>query len=116
MKLDEFVGQTLIQIIQGVRSAQKTAEEHGVTELGYINPRPDHVKYVVNYQTPISFDIAITVTDESRSDIKGGIQVVGIGIGGKDESSSQNSTVSRVSFNLPVVFPFTSVGEMKLDG
>ena len=121
MDLKDFVSETLLQIIQGVTEAQKTAMQHGA----YINAPdsgasslPTAVKkrdaeylkigtndFFFREVQVIEFDVAVTAT--SGTETKGGIGVaagiIGLGSSGKSDSSSE--TVNRIKFKIPVVFP-----------
>lgn len=53
----------------------------------------------------VSFDVALTI--EEGSGTKGGIGVfVGaIGVGSQGQSDSRSTSLSRVTFSVPVIFP-----------
>ena len=115
MELQEFVAETLSQIIHGVKSAQQTSSEVGAM----INPAIPNIQFmkkshisteakadgIGNMVLFVEFDTAVTVTEGDGVNAKAGINVfgsnIGIGIGTKDESS----TVSRIKFKVPVVLP-----------
>ena len=100
MKLQEFVKETLIQVIEGVRNAQGMLSEKD----GAINPRalslsgPIHNGRELQH---VDFDVAVTVIEESG--VSGRISV--FGIGAKGGASEENSTVSRIKFKVPVGLP-----------
>jgi len=51
----------------------------------------------------VSFDIAVTVSQESNSDVKGGLQVLNaVLLGGEKEKSSKAENVSRIKLELPL--------------
>ena len=115
MELQEFVAEALSQIIQGVKSAQKTSSELGAT----INPEiPNHrlekhglmsiTKTAGDKSNPVlfvEFDTAVTIVEGDGVKAGAGISVfgsnIGVGIGTKDESS----TVSRIKFKIPIILP-----------
>ena len=75
--LQEFISETISQVIHGVAGAQKLT-----TELNSrINPKKidgdGHMKRIAEKRTPIEFDIAVTVTEGTGT--TGGISVYGIG-------------------------------------
>lgn len=85
MELKEFVTQTLIQIIEGVKDAQEQTKESGALinpktyrDSGLIieNSKPENK--IRNIQN-VKMNIAVTVTE--------------------------NTTTSRIEFDVPVSFP-----------
>ena len=97
MDLETFIAETLRQIVKGI----KIAQEHEDCKGGKINPfRPSggEVKQ-------IDFDVAVTATEGSEK--KGGIGVfTGVfGVGGQANANTANSTVSRIKFSVPIIFP-----------
>lgn len=111
MDLKDFISQTLIQIAEGVSDASSKVQELG----GQVNPhitsehkemgrhgilwgggRAAHI---------VEFDVALTVN--SGTGTKGGIGIFAgaINLGSSGESRAENSSVSRVSFTVPVLLP-----------
>jgi hypothetical protein len=108
MQLQEFVSGALIQIVDGIRDAQGIGAKSGAivaphevfgdtkdlihTEHG----RPIH---------KVTFDVAVT-SEEGKSS-KGGIGVVvaTIGFGTQGQADSRNTSVSRLNFSVPIVYP-----------
>jgi len=111
MKLEEFVSETINQIISGIRKTHDHAKEHGAI----VNPKKEYKKISlatketkIEARSPIhtvEFDVAITTTEGKET--KGGIGVfVGpIGAGTQGKSDSSNSSISRIKFSVPIVFP-----------
>ena len=97
MELQDFIDETLKQIISGVRSAQESAIELGAK----INPRGGSV---VEMRT-VHFDIAVGTSEGTET--KGGIRVVGpVGsVGSQDQSDVASSSMSRIRFSVPVKLP-----------
>ena len=112
MELREFISATLNQIIDGVKDAQVT-----VSNGGEINPkiwmaqRGEAAKMKIlesnggKWIHLVDFDVAVTVVEATET--KGGIGlVVGpVVLGSKGQSNAENSTVSRIKFQVPVAFP-----------
>ena len=114
MELNEFISETLKEIVNGIRDAQWDTAEKGA----YINPVPSCDAFPDPSSTirlrnglrtvvqPIHFDVCVT-SSESKSG-KAGIKVVS----GNIESST--STESRIKFvipiSLPVVNPYDPFG------
>jgi hypothetical protein len=107
MKLDEFITQTINQIIDGVAASQ----EHAVEKAAWINP-PIIASRVMSLPEsnlspaqPIEFDIAITTTKTSEAKGGAGIFVAGVGIGAQAEAGTAGMNVSRIKFTIPVILP-----------
>jgi hypothetical protein len=86
MELEEFVKKTLTDIVCGVKAANK---EMGGTANERFDLKPGD---------PISFDVAVTVTEESAKSGSAGIKVYPISLGGGKESSKLNENVTRIKF------------------
>ncbi len=111
MKLQDFISETLREILGGIREAQAFAAETG----GRVMPanatfRSDQglLMWDKTDGTPIQmieFDVAVTTIEGTAT--KGGIGVfVGaIGLGSQGQSTATNQSVSRIKFSVPVVFP-----------
>ena len=111
MQLDDFVAETLSQIVNGVSKARK---ETGLTGIGV---RPSGAP-AVNASNPdvvltegrvaaqsVRFDVALTVTENTGTSAKVGVVSGIINGSGAMEGQSQNSSVSRVQFSIPVLLP-----------
>jgi hypothetical protein len=109
MNLEEFISDTLTQIIKGVKKADDEAKAVGGG--GRVNPpvmdpgnKTRTALFSNLYQTTdmVEFDIALTVSNETTGGGKVGIVHIA-SIGG--ELSSTNTSVSRVKFKVPVALP-----------
>jgi hypothetical protein len=114
VNLQEFVSEALVQIIDGVKSAQDHASSSGAKinpsfmYIGKEGPPLFNIKSYSNdtqYGQTIEFDVAVTALNSEN--VKGGIGVVGgvIGVGYKAEKGKDDSTVSRIKFSVPVFLP-----------
>ena len=112
MELKDFIAQTTSQIMEGVKEAQKLAEESG----GAVNPKgqlylvPDAAPFMDKSTTRIgdfiNFDVAIEVTETTGESGGAKISVSAIGgFGGDLNRKSQNKSISRVNFRLPIIYP-----------
>lgn len=116
MKLDDFVSETLKQIIKGVVAAQ----EYGNTQNAKVNPITARFHGNTEGQTfcqetgvplqKVEFNVAVTVTEEQTS-ANDGESVGSISVSSSSSSSSQNSSVSRIQFEVPVLLPTTGKQE-----
>jgi hypothetical protein len=109
MELKEFIANTLSEIQEGVQMAIDKTIKGSVP--GAINPNFKSSNRDRSLVQNISFDIAVTVADEEKAGISGGIKVVGLSLGGQDNVSSSTSRVSRIQFSIPVIPPVTNVSE-----
>ena len=101
MKLQEFVKESLLQVINGVKEANESLDDN----RGSVNPAgrgPPNGRTVGGVPLQdVEFDIAVLVSE--GSDMGGGLTVMGIG--GKGSISETNSSVSRIKFQVPVALP-----------
>ena len=118
IKLADFVGETIKQIIDGVRSAQKHAEGSGAT----VNPSQvypsqsnsptDKMTLVMTgpgggaYFVPaVDFDVAVTTSEGTTTKGGVGVFVAPIAIGSQGQSDAKSTSLSRVRFTIPVSLP-----------
>ena len=116
MDLEDFVAESLRQIVSGVSRAQRETHSMGARiyplmfgtradgsrltgEDAEGNSRPAY---------EVKFDVAVTVSASTGSgaEMKARLHILEAGIGGK--SANENTTASRVSFSIPVVYPVHS--------
>ncbi|TIM06661.1 trypco2 family protein [Mesorhizobium sp.] len=102
MDLEEFISETLGQILAGVAKAQ-------VTEIGknvnaaFPGVLGSNLSVLPEFGVFARVDFDVAVTAESSAGGKGSIRVWGLGAeGGKD---SRSQTVSRVVFAVPLRLP-----------
>lgn len=106
MDLKEFTKETLVQIVQGVEEANSELVEkhalvtsHAVKNGNNIFMDEDYVNAI-----EVEFDVAVTVTETGGTKGGGGIKVAQVLHGGVETSkSSENQSISRVRFALPLV-------------
>ena len=111
MNLQEFIAESLLQIINGVKEAQTGSADTGahINPAGLIMPQEKiSAPYHPNedtYSSYIEFDVAITVTEGAER--KGGIGVAAgiFAIGGQGKTETQSGTISRIKFSVPVMLP-----------
>ncbi len=116
MDLQTFISESLHQIISGICSAQKKFSQEstgakinprGITALakdssGQKQPHDINTKLPIHQ---IEFDIAVTVSEAAEGKVGGGLLIAWLGIGGQKTSATENSSVSRIRFTVPVVWP-----------
>jgi hypothetical protein len=111
VNLRDFISETLTQIVGGVADAQRAASEMG----GKVSPRlsgiashaSDHgfLSAQGGSAQVVRFDVALTVKEGTGT--KGGIGIVAgiVSVGSAGQSSTENSSVSRVQFSVPLTLP-----------
>jgi hypothetical protein len=120
MELKEFIEETLIQVVEGVKSAQEKAEKSGAC----ISPKGmrtgDSQRYISvgvgNVSIPltqIDFEIGLTSTEGEKGKSGIGVFLGGIGIGGQGETNTKNVSVTNIKFSVPVLWPGGDVDQCK---
>src|SRR5262245_51389910 len=107
MKLQEFVKESLLAIVQGVVEAQRELPE-------LIGPEVDKPEDAANpmFETTtghlaqmVKFDVAVTTEDSTSGDAGGQIKILALSVGAKGLISNAERTVSRIQFEVPVILP-----------
>ena len=125
LSLKDFVRDAVSDIISGISEAQEKISDNNIE--GSIT-----AKLIPNYENTVSgekrsayyrdtgqpidqidFDIAVTTADTSSAEGSTGIQVVGFRLGGKADQSSEQSSISRVRFKVPVAWPTLDPKKMR---
>ncbi|HRE20123.1 MAG TPA: hypothetical protein PKW21_03720 [Rhabdaerophilum sp.] len=110
MKLEDFIRETLVSIVNGVEAAQKETGQ-GIVNPSAIMIGADGVPKNKHYVRPnnpvdfISFDVAVTTDEKGGSGGKGSIKVFSLELGADLKSESHETNVSRVKFEIPLVLP-----------
>lgn len=115
MELKDFVQQTLVQIIQGVKAAQgETGRGEDERVAGAINPQlsAPSVKGTVTRSgqtpTPVEFDVALSVSKEKTVKGKGGFMVAEWGLGAEGNFAKENVAIHRIKFQVQIALPYSS--------
>jgi hypothetical protein len=116
MDLQTFISESLRQIIVGVRSAQEYVTQHPTGAI--VNPgglralqkdsKGQFQAHDASTGLPVhqvEFDVAVTIAQSSEGKAGGGLLVAGLGIGGQKTSAAESSSVSRIKFSVPIVWP-----------
>lgn len=114
MQLQEFIRESLVQIVNGVRDAQATIS--GSETSGAISPAIRNnwsameakgvllTESGVPVQT-VEFDVSVTATEGTGTKAGIGIAVGILGLGAQGQSSQSNANTSRLKFSVPVSLP-----------
>ena len=123
MELKEYVCQTIVQICQGVKEAQKECAEMGaiVNPAAFVYKDGDcYIPTKLN-QAGVERRVQLIEIDamltESSSDTGGGhlglgVSFMGVKIGG--EQSTGNSSTNHVHFSVPVALPSVEVEDKSM--
>ncbi len=113
MDLKEFVKETLVQITEGVSTAQDQVRLLG----GYVNPAStsqpkqtdmDHLSTIGDGQNVflVNFDVAVSSSEEKIGEGNAKLKVASfINIGAEGGKGTSNSTTNRISFKIPLALP-----------
>lgn len=108
MDLKTFVCESITQIAQGIRAAQEANTGALICPRVITTPEglivdKEPTKWKEAPQL-LSFDVAVTVMESDRGKFGGEMRVLGISIGGSSDNAHQNSTISRIKFDIPIVW------------
>jgi len=114
MQLDDFVKESIRQIVSGAAQANEELEKYDATVFpSYTEQEPGKAFYNDNRFVPpvakIQFDVAVTSEQQSGKSGGLGIAILSAGIGAKVSDNSADSFVSRVSFEIPIIFPQNAI-------
>ena len=111
MKLEDFISESISQIINGVKKAQIHAEQNGaiVNSASFQRTKSVGESYRDEYSNRpvqvIEFDIAITSKEEGKTSGKVGVFVTVFGAGISGSESSESFASNRIKFAVPVLLP-----------
>lgn len=111
MDLQIFISNSLTQIMNGIHDAQVSyGKDLNKKDEQLFKPliAPTHIHGLEKNNTRIEFDISVTVISNKIYVIEGKANMKsGIGLDGKLNSENSNSSISRVKFSVPVIYPAT---------
>lgn len=104
MELSEFVEETLVQILKGIRGAQQREDGPNVAAEGMFSGKVSEHLHIAFDDVPFTVvDFDVSVVAETKNEGKGGIKVLGIAAGGSVDRAVQNT--SRVKFAVHLMLP-----------
>jgi hypothetical protein len=92
MELKEFIKRTLIDIVTGVEEANQEKDRFRLTSQRHHGTGESGQK--------VEFDVSVIVNDSSDKDIRGGIKVALVNIGGGSKESESNSNIQKIKFEV----------------
>ena len=109
MDLKEFTKQTLVQIVEGAKEAN-TELEHINSFIPYTNIGTANPVYAIDDENierlivNVDFDVAITATESEGANGGASLKVASLmTLGGGVQSKTENQTISRIKYTLPLV-------------
>jgi len=114
MKLDQYVEETLKQVIKGIGAAKDYGDSHNAK----VNPasatfhsQNSTIIYCSETGVPIQevqFDVAVSVSEGANKTDAPEITVGSSSITGNSQTSeTTNSTTNRIKFSIPVLLPMS---------
>lgn len=112
MKLDQYVEETIKQIITGISEAQKFGKQNG-TEVnpasGTFNHNNSTGLFCLKTGTPIQqieFDIVVSVSEGNSTTDSPELTVGSLTASGNSHSTeTTNNSTNRIKFSIPVLLP-----------
>jgi hypothetical protein len=108
MKVSEFISDALIEVCRGVDDAIKRRDSEGLTARIspiFLDPADQSVDWTKMIEK-VEFDIAVTQAESRQVDGHGGLEVVAaLKIGADGTRKSEQSSVNRIRFSIPVLYP-----------
>jgi hypothetical protein len=111
MTLEDFISESIKQIIGGVKQAQIYAAKNGahINPSGYIviNSSIGAIRdpYAKSYGQLIDFDIAVTTKDEKEVSGKAGLSITVFKTGIDGKHNNENVSTNRIKFSIPILLP-----------
>lgn len=112
MDLKEFISNSLTQIIDGIRDAQERSAASGawISPVGAKMPAREGAGKVAaggmeSYLDEVKFDVAVTVNDDVKGGVSGGLKVIAISLEAGGTTSTRHGAESRIQFAIPVIWP-----------
>lgn len=127
MELQQFIKETIIQIVAGVTEADEAIKGSGaaVNPPNVFCPAAPENPYGAQMSPAdngfgriveaVSFDIAVTTGKGKGTEGGIGVRVAGIALGSSGESSTTSGSESRVQFRVPVRLPLSKNAESPRD-
>ena len=103
MELKEFVKETLTQIVDGIKEAQEVCGKIGAIVNPHIDDANDSIR-----QEKVSFEVLLSGVENNENKKGIGVWLSSVGVGVNQSDKQENSTHTKVSFDVYVQFPIIS--------
>lgn len=114
MKLEDFIYESITQIISGVKKAQDFASQNEA-EINPASLRQSQSSGDMYYDDStyrpaqkIDFDVSVTAREDGETSGKAGVFVSVLKFGIESKEGTQNSVSNRLKFSVPVMLPIQS--------
>ena len=91
MELKDFIKRALLDVVNGVEEANTEKDRFRLTS---------HVHANGENGQKVEFDISVMINESSESDLKGGIKVALVNLGGSKKESESNQNVHKIKFEV----------------
>lgn len=116
MELKQFISQALTAIVEGVVEAQEQTKKHGaLVNPGGLRRTVKNISSDAiwddstnNFARSVSFDVAVTVEEGSKTNAKIGVAAGLLNLGAGGASENKQLAVSRIQFEVPLLLPVTA--------
>jgi hypothetical protein len=113
MELKDFIKNTLVEIVNGLQSANEAlvGTSAFVASSNFTSPSQEwfgtlDAKNIHHYISLVDFDVSVLVQDLSEKSKGGRINVAQlISVGGNGDQSSKTEKENRVKFKIPLALP-----------
>lgn len=99
--LHTFISSTIQQIMMAVDEAGYIVNTMPYAQAGYVMVGGDDTSGLEF----VEFDIAVTYSDTSSSEVAGGLKIQVLSLGGGTKESFENQSINRIRFKVPVSYP-----------
>lgn len=103
MELRDFIAETLLQIVDGVRKAQSGEQGTNVNAQMATADFGGHLVNMGTYGVATRVDFDVSVSAESSGNAGAKLTVFGVGVAGGAEHKA--GAANRISFSVPVRLP-----------
>jgi hypothetical protein len=119
MELKEFVTEVFVQLTEGIEDAQNKLADKSVI----INPtgsrgKDDKMYNLGDMHVPlhiIDFEVALTTSNKQNSAGGIGVFLGSLSAGAKSDKAAENTAITKIKFQLGVVFPTPKKYKSKKD-
>jgi hypothetical protein len=110
MELKEFIETTIMQLVEGINTANKEVQKHGA----YINPRCvnrlNEIAKINNNDYPISnidFEVSLIQLNSEEKKKGIGVNLKGFNFDNNGKNSQNQQSATSIKFSIPIIFPTT---------
>lgn len=112
MELNEFVKETIVDIVKGINDANDELKESSAFVVSSnCKDFSGNIRYTEDsqglrhYVSLIDFDVAVSISDGNSKEGKGRIQVGPLSWGRNNEKTTEEANSNRVKFSIPLALP-----------